>query len=321
MTRRTASVLLAVLLFSTLALPAAAAKPTAKTVVAKLDSPRGICAVLGDTRAKLAIAIAKSSELLVYVQLASAKDVEAARRAADAAGLLGTRIYVEQGGYGRVHLADNLADVVAVLESTVDKVADAEVLRVLRPGGKGFVGNRAIVKPAPEGIDDWSHPAHGPDNNPRSDDELARAPYLTQFMAEPWYCPIPSLAVASGGRIFRAFGDRAFKRPQWPWINTLLAMNGYNGTILWKRKLAPDFMIQRNTLIATPDTLYLGDNVSCKLIDAATGELKSEIKVPEGISDGPVWKWMGIEGGVLYALVGEREPRGETLKGKAFRGA
>jgi len=38
------------------------------------------------------------------------------------------------------------------------------------------------------------------------------------------------------------------------------------------------------------------------------------------LSDGPVWKWMALEGGVLYALVGEKEPRGETLKGAAFRG-
>ncbi|MDP6381024.1 MAG: PQQ-binding-like beta-propeller repeat protein, partial [Phycisphaerae bacterium] len=109
--------------------------------------------------------------------------------------------------------------------------------------------------------------------------------------------------------------------PQWPWINTLMAMNGYNGAILWKRKLNPDFMIHRNTIIATPKTLYLGDNVSCKLLDAATGELKGEIKVPADISDGPVWKWMGLEGGILYALVGENEPRGETLKGTTFRGA
>jgi outer membrane protein assembly factor BamB len=104
-------------------------------------------------------------------------------------------------------------------------------------------------------------------------------------------------------------------------LNTLIAMNGYNGTILWQRPLDPDFMIHRNTMIATPDTLYLADAESCKLFDAATGELRDEIKVPQGISDGPVWKWMALEDDVLYALVGEEEPPGDALKGPAYRGA
>jgi hypothetical protein len=38
-------------------------------------------------------------------------------------------------------------------------------------------------------------------------------------------------------------------------------------------------------------------------LDTATGEVRSEIKVPEGLADGPVWKWMALDGGVLYALV------------------
>lgn len=68
-------------------------------------------------------------------------------------------------------------------------------------------------------------------------------------------------------------------------------------------------MIHRNTIVATPDTLYLADHVSCKLIDAATGEIKDEIVVPENLAkkDGSVWKWMTIRDGVLYALVGEQE--------------
>ena len=66
-------------------------------------------------------------------------------------------------------------------------------------------------------------------------------------------------------------------------------------------------MIHRNTMIATPETLYLADHRSCKLIDAASGEVKDEIVVPKGVSDGPVWKWMALADGVLYALVGGSE--------------
>jgi len=290
-------------------------------MLAALDSPRGVCAILGDGAADLALELARASELLVYVQLPAAQDVDAARRAALAAGLLNRRVYIDQGAEARIHLADNLADLVVVRGEAGGRIASQEVLRVLRPGGKGLTGTTTVVKPMPEGVDDWSHPYHGPDNNPQSTDRIARAPYLTQFLAEPWYCPMPEVTVASGGRVFKAFGNRAFKRPQWPMLNTLIAMNGYNGTILWTRQLDPDFMIHRNTMIATPETLYLADQVSCKLFDAATGAPKDEIKAPAAVCDGPVWKWMALDGGVLYALAGEKEPPGDKLAGTAFRGA
>lgn len=325
MSRQTLRMLAVVLLgaaFAETTKPAVAATgPEAQAMLAALDSPRGVCAVLGDGAADVGMELARASELLVYVQLSAAEEVEAARRAAYAAGLLNRRVYIDQGADARIHLADNLADLVVVRGPAGGRVGKEEVLRVLRPGGKGLIGAASLVKPVPEGVDDWSHPYHGPDNNPQSTDRVASAPYLTQFLAEPWYCPMPEITVASGGRVFKAFGNRAFKRPQWPMLNTLLAMNGYNGTILWTRKLDPDFMIHRNTVVATPETLYVADHVSCKLFDTATGRVKEEIRVPAGISDGPVWKWMALEGGMLYALVGEKEPPGDKLMGTTFRGA
>ncbi|MEK6239368.1 MAG: PQQ-binding-like beta-propeller repeat protein, partial [Planctomycetales bacterium] len=41
--------------------------------------------------------------------------------------------------------------------------------------------------------------------------------------------------------------------------------------------------------------------------DAATGKIRDEIVVPKDLSDGPVWKWMALRDGVLYALVGAEE--------------
>jgi len=89
--------------------------------------------------------------------------------------------------------------------------------------------------------------------------------------------------------------------------NTLWAMNAYNGTCLWTRKLRPGFWVQRNTIIATPDVVYLGDDVSCKALDAATGALRHEWTAPVGEDSDRVWKWMGLEAGVLYGLLGGPE--------------
>ena len=285
---------------------AAAPKERAAEVIRKAGMPRGLCAVVGDKGCGLALEIARQSEWTVLVHLADAADVRAACEAADEAGLYGTRVFVSKGPPTRIPLANDLADVV-VAPGPAGGAAKAEVLRVLRPGGKALAGGEAWPKPAPDGTDDWSHHYHGPDNNPQSADRLARAPYLTQFVVEPRYGPAPQAVVAAAGRIFMAFGHVAWHQREEPWLNTLVALNGYNGTMLWKRALPKGIMVDRSTMIATPTTLYLADEKSCKLIDPATGKVTGEIAPPADLAGGTFWKWMGMEGGVLYALVGPAE--------------
>jgi len=284
-----------------------------KGTLEKIGVTKGICVVLGDTRGEAALELARRSELLIYVQLPRAQDVDTARRLVDEAGLYGTRIAIEQGKLTELHLADNLADALVVLAGAAD-VPEEEMLRVLRPHGKAFLGDKVLTKPVPEGVDDWSHPYHGPDNNPQSRDRIAQGPYLTQFLADPRYAPVPQVAVASAGRVFKAFGHVAFKKREEPYLNKLVAFNGYNGTMLWQRDLTAGIMVHRNTLIATPTTLYVGDDKSCKLIDSVSGQLKDEIVPPLDIAGGTFWKWMAAENGVLYALIGEQEQKDPTMR-------
>ena len=107
-----------------------------QAILRELDCPRGIAVLLGDQDAKLAVPMARQSELLIYVQLDSAEQVAAARRALDEAGLLNRRVYVEQGSGAQIHLADNLADLVVAYSVGLTSAAENKLLRVLRPGGK-----------------------------------------------------------------------------------------------------------------------------------------------------------------------------------------
>lgn len=283
---------------------AAAEKPSAAGVLAKIGAKRGICALVGDSGAALALELAKASELTLYVQLADHDSMQAAAKAADAAGLLGSRLFVAAVKPPRIGLADNVADAVVVLDDT----PKAEALRVLRPEGQALVGGEAASKPFPPGVADWSHHFHSPDNNPLSRDAVARAPFLTQFVAEPRYAPAPQQVVASAGRLFMAFGHIAWHQREEDVLDTLMAVNAYNGTLLWKRPLPSGFMVDRSTMIATPAALYVADDKGCKLLDPATGAVKDEIAVPADLADGAFWKWMALEDGVLYALVGKPEP-------------
>lgn len=281
----------------------------------KIGSSKGICVVLGEPGCEYAFDLARQSDMLVYVQLPNARDVDQARRKAHAAGFNDTRIQVDQGDLTHLNLADNVADGLVLLGQTTN-LSDAEALRVLRPGGRAWLGQRERIKPIPDGMDDWSHPYHGPDNNPVSLDQIARAPYMTQFLANPRYGPAPQLALASAGRIFKAFGHVAWHEREEAYLNTLAAFNGFNGTLLWKRPLPEGHMVHRNTMIATPNTLYLGDERSCKLIDTRTGRIRDEITPPQGLAGGTFWKWMALENDTLFALIGKSEHQDATTRWK-----
>ena len=283
-----------------------------ETVIDAVGYDRGVCLVLGDPACAFALQLAAQSDLMIYVQEPDDATCEVACRAADAAGCYGTRLFVGKGPLSRLHLADNIADVVMVL-STVP-TAEKELLRVVRPGGKVLMAEKTLTKAMPAGVDDWSHPYHGPDNNPQSEDKVIVAPYLTQFLAEPRYAPLPQVAVASAGRVFKAFGHVAFKVREEPLLNKLVAFNGYNGTKLWQRDLREGVMIHRNTMIATPEVLYVGDDQSCKVIDAVTGQLRDQIVPPTEQAGGTFWKWMALEDGVLYAMMGQVEQQDPTKK-------
>ncbi|HOW65901.1 MAG TPA: PQQ-binding-like beta-propeller repeat protein [Verrucomicrobiota bacterium] len=288
---------------------------SAEALLRQIGVTKGICALPGDRDCKLALSLARESELIFYVQLTEEAEVEAARQLAYDAGFYGTRVFVEQGPRDHLHLADDIADALIAADHAEGMPLE-EALRVVHPQAKVILGTRQETKRFPEGIDDWSHPYHRPDNNPVSEDKRARGPYLTQFLSDPRYAPLPQVAVSAAGRVFKAFGHIAFKEREEPWLNTLAAFNGYNGTLLWRREIAPALMVHRNTLIATATNVYFADDRSCKVFDARTGELKDEIAPPVDEVGGAFWKWMALEGNVLYAMIGGQESRDPTIKAR-----
>jgi outer membrane protein assembly factor BamB len=168
-----------------------------------------------------------------------------------------------------------------------------------------------LSKPPLEGADAWSHWEHGPDNNPVSTDQLIKAPYMTQWLGEPLYIGMPAITTAAGGRIFIAMGHIAHHEREEPWVNTLLARNGYNGTVLWQLKLPDGYMAHRSAFIATADTFYMInlDGRGVAMLDPQTGEHKGEFKLPGERGE---WKWISMKDSRLYALIGASKDPAET---------
>src|SRR5437764_751708 len=93
-----------------------------------LHKSRGLCVVLGDPN--FALELAREGGMTVFVQSPKTEEVEVLCKAADVAGLLGKRLWVQKGDYTRLHLANDLADAVVVGSATPP---ESELMRVLRP--------------------------------------------------------------------------------------------------------------------------------------------------------------------------------------------
>ena len=106
--------------------------------LSEIEEKRGVIAVLGlpKNNPQFVNEIAQAREFIVYFQSANPSDVEAVRKAADKAGLLGRRVFAELGTLDSVHLTHNLADAVFVDGAVADQTSDAAILRVLRPQAK-----------------------------------------------------------------------------------------------------------------------------------------------------------------------------------------
>ena len=130
------------LLVATIALPPASAPAAdARAVHKQIGVHPGLCVLLGENQAERALALAKISDLVIYVQPPTLAQATSIRTAAARVGLLGTRIYVDHGLPGRIGLATDLADAVVVEGTT--KTPATELMRVIRPRGRLIINGRS----------------------------------------------------------------------------------------------------------------------------------------------------------------------------------
>jgi outer membrane protein assembly factor BamB len=301
-----------VLLFS---VSSVARAVSVKAWLEEAEISRGLCVVVSAGDAATALEVVGRSGLLVHALERDATAVVAAQEAARAKGYGLDRFIGEPWSAETLPHADNSVDLVLVLlpAGEVGDSLKASIKAALRPGGKAFFQGTpgAAVKARPAGAGDWSHWEHGPDNNPVSEDQLIRAPYATQWMGGPYYSTMPAITTVADGRIFTAMGHIAHHRREEPWLNTLMARNGYNGAELWRRKLPDGYLVHRSAFVATANAFFMiaPDGKGCLLIDPETGIELDRIHTPDVPGD---WKWMVLEDGVLYVLTGRESDPAET---------
>ena len=302
-----------------LALIALISSPLAANVVdlAKSSGVKGGIIVhlgCGDGRdtAKLLL----NERFLVHGLDADGTNVAAARKTIQAAGLYG-KVSVAALRGAKLPYADNVVNL--LMDSTGGKVAKAEILRVLVPGGAAYVGGQKIVKPRPDEIDEWMHYLHGPDNNAVANDTRIDIPRTLQWVSGPRWgrsheeMASMSAAVAANGRVFFIVDEAPLATIRFLGDWKLVARDAFNGTLLWKKPISPwnDHLRHFRSgpthlprrLVAVGETVYVTPGFTSPVIaaDAATGKTLREYKGTERTEE------IVVDGGVLFLVVGTSE--------------
>jgi outer membrane protein assembly factor BamB len=302
----------------------------------------GICSMPRCGDGTLAVELARNSTLLVHALSENPTAMAAARKTADEAGLLGLTVYVEEGGVAKNPLANWCADLLIVTDATdadLKQIAQKEVRRVLAPyrgvaivgraktrgagltrakleawlNGLGVPGGKVVADdfglwavatmPPLAGGDDWTHYAHGPDQNRYSRDDVLKWPCWLQWTSKPYFDGKFDITVAAGGRLFRANATLAIDQTK---TDGITARSAYNGHLLWQRKTADDFGTFGSLIVATPEVVYLKDGNGVLCLDAETGAVRKRLV----FSHDPQreCRWLMLQEGILVAVLGQRPP-------------
>ncbi len=252
----------------------------------------GLVVHLGCGDGKLTAALRAGESYLVHGLDTDAENVDRARRHVQAAGLYGA-VSIDRFDGRRLPYVDNLVNLI-VAENRGTVTTD-EIRRVLAPGGVAYIredgGWTKTVKPAPEGLDQWTHHLYNATGIGTGNDTRVGPPRHIQWEAGPPFgrshenMSSVSAMVSSGGRVFSIMdeGPKAsiYLPSQW----SLSARDAFSGVRLWTipirqwharlfpLKSGPMQMPRR--LVARGDRVYvtLGLYAPVSQIDAATGDV------------------------------------------------
>jgi outer membrane protein assembly factor BamB len=312
----------------------------ANRIVAEAGVDKGFALVLGCGQGRLAIELAKQTNLRIYGIDSDPKNVQAARRAVQAAGLYGSRITIDQGSFSDLPYPDYFANLIVSDQVITDGKVDAqskEMFRVLRPaGGVAVFGQPAeaagIVKSL--NVDQfvaWLGESEAPEAAISRDggtwarirrDKLAGAGSWTHQYGNPektansndqlvktplgviWFGnPGPDRMVERHARAAAplSLDGQLFVQGE----NVVMAYDAYNGTLQWKREIPGAVRVRvdvdGSNFAVTEKGLYVAARDQAFRLDRATGKTLKTYTVPAVENGSPRrWGFLASVGDTLF---------------------
>lgn len=289
----------------------------ADEILQKAGIKEGYCADLGCGDGRLALALARRSQLTIVALEKDPEKAAAARRRLDGAGVYGARVMVIEADPAASGLPKWFANMVVSGRSVEEgdgAVAAAEAARIQRPyGGVSVFGKTAAMKKnirgPVEGSGNWTHFLADAANSDCSDDTALKAPLRSY-----WY-----KACDSGGAIPHVIGCPPLfvdGRLYTMYLSGVRAVDPYNGRFLWQHQLKEMFpfypvsipaSMRYGYMCADEKSVYVRLPSKIVRIDGATGaEMKAYEPPPPAARTTNVWSHVAYDAGTLYAAAGSR---------------
>jgi outer membrane protein assembly factor BamB len=262
----------------------------------------GLCVHIDCGEGALTAELGLAGRLLVHGLTARRENVIAGREYIRSQGIYG-RVSINHCPFTELPYADNLVNVLIVDDPSTLRESDltvSEIMRVVAPLGTVWLreagssleedlsiagfghapvtregGWARIVKPWPDGMDEWPQFRHDASRAAMSDDRFGQPCTSLRWIAgDRWAHRSLLQAVSANGRNFYLVPNDE-KRLREPPGFTVTARDAFNGLLLWQRHgSGPLNRNCRSPLVAGGDKLftYLGDGGSLVALDAATGD-------------------------------------------------
>jgi len=311
-------------------------RQAAEAIVRLSDMRRGFCLVAGVETGRLAWELAQRTELKIYCLEPDAAKVQAARAALRAAGLYGSRVFVDQGAFDELPYSNYFANLIVSerpLHGAPPPEVTEDLVRKLKPcGGMVCVGTPVSAPggPAPEAFAAWlsafglGEPAMSMDGTPWATlvrGALPGAGSWTHQYAEPgntacgddglraplgllWYGdPGPDKMLSRHVRSVAPLSVDGLLLMQGN--NVVMCYDAYNGVRYWERQIQgavrSGMHSRASNICCNSRHMFVAVGPQCLQLDVRTGETAATFEQPGPAPDEPAaWGWIATAGDLLY---------------------
>ncbi|MCD6360610.1 MAG: PQQ-binding-like beta-propeller repeat protein, partial [Armatimonadetes bacterium] len=289
--------------------------------------------------------IARRSELKVYCQCPDDAAVQRVRKAADAAGLYGSRVWAERGDPAHMRYSSYFANLTVceslITDGTLPDVTPELVKRIKPCGGVVYVGRPANApKPAsgrsadavawvkslglgePQvvtqqgrwarlergalpGAGDWTHQYADPGNTTCGNDTIVKAPLRVLWYGDPGPDKMISRHARSTAPL--VVNGRFFVQGN----NVLMCYDAYNGLKYWERQipgaLRGAVSHLGSNICANQKNFFAAIGGRCLKLDPDTGETVFTYEQPEPREPLMFWGYAATVGDLLFGASGTTE--------------
>ena len=303
----------------------------AERIVRETRVRRGYGLVLGGGKGRLALELARRTELTIYAIERDAKQASIARKALAAAGVYGSRVSVDVGSPTKLPYSDYFANLIvsdSALRSGLKGLSARELWRVLKPHGGvamigqvkgrgmtpdslrrwlktgGVPGARIVEKDgvwakvkrgALPGAGKWTQQYANAGNTACSDDTVVKAPLGLLWFGDPG--PLQMISRHRRAAAPLSVNGILFVQGE----HAANAYDAYNGLKLWARPI-PNVVRASvshdcSNLAADDESFYVAARNECYRLNATTGEIMATYKVP---AEGRAWGYVAHYDGMVF---------------------